>query len=844
MAPAVASGDALALLTIYRSPAEAASDGSRFEPIPPELAEHLGQDWVEYESFVTARLPLSEAELVAEEAREGGYLARVESGSRILGPAFTFDLTANRLGPWTDVGGVEVTELNELWWVQFAHPIKREWRTALHGCQAIPLGEMPSRALLVWATDRAFIESCPEVESYIDQIAAMLSTDRVRPDYFALDGPFEVLLAPGVGTVDLELSLDVGSTVTPLPEDSGLLVAARVEGADVLQQLLADSRVVTIVPTSSAVELASERENQILARNFVGGSTVGQPATTPSYTEFLEGRGLDSASNQQTIAVFDSGIDDPTSGTFHSDLAGKIEPVWGFYKAVSGTAANNDTVEDQWGHGTVVASIAAGSGGSGVTSGGFRLGLGVAPDAKLISVRMIEGIQGALCNTNTALGNIDKAYDYVRLFPSGHDNSGQDWARIANNSWNTLSTGYTTDVARQDRRVADATSLTPTTLDPMTVVASTGNFVPGASLADRLVRVPGTAKNVISVGAVDSWYPGTLPASERYCFGQATAHPVPVGPFQPSDFSRYSALATTIDESRVKPDLVAPGWRVDGAQPDGPLTCPPATPSDSDLPNKLICRQEENKPQNPAFTYGRGTSFAAPQVSGAAALAIKQFLDASHDPSPALVKAALIATAQSLGPKNSSTGMINCTGSAHGCRPSFRYGWGLVDVDRLTNSVPRWWFDEGYEMTFTGDGWVSPWLQPASSSNGEDILIVLVWTDPVPVVGGGLVRDLDLVVTRMGSSRSWWGNGFLSTGYSHPVQAGSPPMPQDEANNVEAVFLRADQGLSGWGAQDEWPFRIFVSAAAFGIEGNWPDPLEGKQPFAVYAYNVTVCGVC
>lgn len=828
--------DDLTSVTVFKEPlGEGNEPSTEFAPLDAELASRLGSRVVEYEARATGWLSAQEAEEVAELARGLGYFARTGELGPIHGPAYRFDPRSDVREPWRESDQVPI-ELAGLFWVQFAYPVRADWLEALPECWVSPLGTMPVHSVLVWASDRSAIEGCDVVAPYLALVRPVLSTDRARPEYLEHTGPFHVQLIPGVEPFELGADLPPNVSVTEVDEP-GIMRTAAVRGEGAVAALLDDPRVVTIVPTSDQLLPSSEREAQILARNFVGSSTTGQPATTPPYDTFLTNRGLRTASNQQTIAIVDSGIDHPLSSTFHTDLLGKVEPTWGWYKAVSGTPAYNDTEGDDWGHGTLVAGIAAGSGTSPATDGGFRRGMGIAPDASLIAVRQTEGLQSDLCKARNSSGNLNAIYNYVRRYPLGHPLEGQHWSRVANFSQNSPDVFEYDDWARyHDRRVADAKTNNVDVMDPMTVVFSAGNYEPGAPLAVRLVTSPGTAKNVITVGSVDSWYPATLPAVQRYCFGAATPHPVPQGPFQPSDFSRYTATGTAIHETRIKPDLVVPGWRVDGAQPDAPLECPPATPSQSGLSNKLICRQEENKPATASHTYGRGTSFAAPQVSGAAALRIKKFLDGGHDPSPALVKASLIATAQSLGPKNISTGTIDCA-TPHGCRPSLRYGWGIVDLDRATNTVPRWWFDEGHDFTAAGQGWASPWLRPVSSSSGEDVLIVVVWTDPVTQLSGGpgaLVRDLDVTVTRAGTSKSWTGNGFLPTGYSQPIQAGGlPPLPIDVANNVEAIFLRPGQELAG-----EWPFRISIHVSSFGTPGSgWPTPLAGKQPFAVYVYN-------
>lgn len=78
----------------------------------------------------------------------------------------------------------------------------------------------------------------------------------------------------------------------------------------------------------------------------------------------------------------------------------------------------------------------------------------------------------------------------------------------------------------------------------------------------------------------------------------------------PFNIAKYSSKGPTAD-SRIKPDLVAPG---------GLMTAPRANPQQSPLPAGA-------DPHADQLLSGSGTSFAAPLVAGAAALVRQYFVD-------------------------------------------------------------------------------------------------------------------------------------------------------------------------------------------------------------------------
>lgn len=333
------------------------------------------------------------------------------------------------------------------------------------------------------------------------------------------------------------------------------------------------------------------------------------------------------------------------------------------------------------------------------------------------------------------------------------------------------------------------------------------------------VSDPALGKNVIAVGSVeqfDNWPSGgggdtclplTTPAPGDSLDGPhvVSEFSCPGAPFGPSPSSGVHLV-------RVKPDVVAPGWRVDGARPTG-MTC-----------EGSICGQIPNAG---TYSYTRGTSFSAPAVAGAAALFIKDLRDGGVvDPKPSLVKAGLIATASSLTP-----GGGPCTD----CRPSRTYGWGLVDLDRLTGDTPRWVFNEEHAFTAVGQGWVSPLLKRAGKG---PVLVALVWSDPNTTITPALRRDLDLTVAS--GSLYWVGNNFnenkigVDDGWSYAYGLLGASL-DDDVNTVEAVFVSPTEA----GTTLASGFQISVAIETMTAFSP-PSPFE-TQRFSVYVWNATLC---
>src|SRR5262249_33633023 len=114
-------------------------------------------------------------------------------------------------------------------------------------------------------------------------------------------------------------------------------------------------------------------------------------------------------------------------------------------------------------------------------------------------------------------------------------------------------------------------------------------------------------------------------------------------------------------DNRIKPDLIAPATMV-------------SSTADQYALGKPFCLKDATG----MYYIDTGTSFAAPQVTGAAALIDAKF---GVTYSPAMLKAALIGTAKSV-----KGGLDRYAGTSLAARPNYAQGWGRLFLDDIIQS--------------------------------------------------------------------------------------------------------------------------------------------------------------
>ena len=403
------------------------------------------------------------------------------------------------------------------------------------------------------------------------------------------------------------------------------------------------------------------------------------------------------------------------------------------------------------GHGHLNASIIAGTVPfSSLDSSGYNYGLGVAPNSHIINIPLLrDGYSGTEAST------VDDTV--ATAGPNGVPGF------ISNNSWGNGENGntYDTYTAQYDGFVRDASSAA--SIDPLLIVFSAGN-----SGGLGLTR-PKMSKNTIAVANLEN-IRTELSASANNM----------------DDLNGTSSIGPAAD-GRIKPDIAAPGTAITGGR------------SGTDILFGNIGAYHR---------WSSGTSHAAPHVAGAAAL-FTQYWKANHtgvNPSPALVKAALINGARDVNGVSTSA-----------ATPNGFEGWGRVNLKNVLNTgAIVTYVNETDELAGTGAARI---YTGSVADPGRPLRITLVWTDPPGAADPALVNDLDLEVTVGGIT--FRGN-VLSGGQS--VAGG----PADAVNNVENVFLPA--GQTG-------PLSVRVRAKAIngdGILGN-ADPTD--QHFALVVHN-------
>lgn len=189
---------------------------------------------------------------------------------------------------------------------------------------------------------------------------------------------------------------------------------------------------------------------------------------------------------------------------------------------------------------------------------------------------------------------------------------------------------------------------------------------------------------------------------------------------------------------------------------------------------------------------------ASPVVTGAAALFVEQYrLSHGRDPSPALIRARLTASARDL------VGNFDADGEALSHRPNRQQGWGRLDlVPLIEPDLPVFMLDQTRILSATGQAWTGRF---APVDPDAPMQVMLAWTDaPGLGLGGEMpawVNDLDLIVH---VNDDWYfGNDFGPDGYS------AANGPADLRNNLEGVVLGAHQHQGG-------SVRIKVLAANLG----------------------------
>ncbi len=423
------------------------------------------------------------------------------------------------------------------------------------------------------------------------------------------------------------------------------------------------------------------------------------------------------------VTVSDSGLDSGVNdGTMHPDFQGRITGIESFpidqwwvnngYLAPSaslddGAADVSDCGTCANGHGTHVAGSVL---GDGTQSGGAIMG--VAP-AALLHFQATEQYTDWASHTGwtDGYGLTGIPDDITSMFSQAYVAG----SRVHTNSWGSSNAPgqYTANSQQADQAAY--------TYPDMVILFAAGNDGIDSNSNGEInpdsIGSPGTAKNVITIGASENNRPGF--SSE---WGQIWPAEYPANPINSdrladnSDGMAAFSSRGPADDMRIKPDLSAPGTFI--------------------LSSKSRFTAATGwGAYDSEYTYMGGTSMATPLTAGATAL-ILEHLNTNvgmTNPSSALVRAMFVAGADDMagqyGDPNNGAGESV---------PNTHEGWGRIDLGGAINSS---FVDK--ETVSTGEFREFSFNVPAAMPT---LKVALSYTDPAgnPSVGVQLVNDLDI----------------------------------------------------------------------------------------------------
>ena len=341
-----------------------------------------------------------------------------------------------------------------------------------------------------------------------------------------------------------------------------------------------------------------------------GGGVADSDASGP--WAISTGRGV-------RIAVLDSGID-----RNHPDLAPNLAfNLSEIDQAVQPSPCDDGSPEDQSGHGTWVASLAAGAAGNGTGQV-----VGVAPSATLLNIKVLQRMPGTGTTTadRCAAGQASGLLSWVL---QGIDDAIAQHADVIVMSMSVsldLYVGDSAGLKASFDRVTHAAFQAGAVL-----VAGVGNDAVNLTNA-RYVQIPAQSRDVIAVVA------STNPACAENLVKGATCAPGPVTVPYYSDFgSGMNAVSAPGGSYPMGPDDGVSGW-VRGACSSGLTNTVDGPPADANH-SKGCFNLGHAK-----YVQAIGTSASTPLVGGVAALVRSAHPDWSASTVIAAILASAVAT--------------------------------------------------------------------------------------------------------------------------------------------------------------------------------------------------------
>ena len=639
--------------------------------------------------------------------------------------------------------------------VQFIGPVKEEWVWELEAKGAEVLGYIPTNAELVRMT--------PEVSNSISSLRFVSWIGMYHPAY-----KIDPMLRGSSGTVSVEIvtyaGASVGSVVAFINQlgyakatfgwnDAGVISFYQADGWGVIRARVDASLIPTLAKLDNVQYIEPYSEPQV--NNFYAQAvhqTDLDPSMIPGARKIWE-NGI--RGQGQIVSSADTGIDYDHNMWRHSNAQITIGDIYNvtdmnrrkvirYY--VMSNYTNVDPMTDEWAWkdsapGTGPCTSGHGTATSGILDGnddgiGASDNDGMAKEAK----HFFQDIGTVGPSVNCAGGD-DDLLSYIPddlnlLFGPPYG----DGARIHTNSWG----GGTATYALSSKQIDEFMWNHP----DMLVVFAEGNGGPVL----QTVQEQASAKNVLSAGGTF-----TYPSENA--------------------MTSFSGWGPTAD-GRMKPTI---SWVSEGA-----------TSASDGSPWSNVNRDTEWA----SFT---GTSYAAPNAGGQAALVRQYFTDGWY-PTGAPVAANGFSPQASLLTAVMVASGVKMTGQRHRPASEDRWpndaqGWGrpLLDDAMYFQGDTRYLSVVDDTSGLKTGQWEE--YQYLVSDGAQGLKFIVAWTDYPGSVGVGkaLVNDLDITVTAPNGDvykGNVWAN--FATGASNPNTGAF-----DRLNNIEGVILNTP-GTGVW----------------------------------------------
>ena len=708
-----------------------------------ELLNELNIEIIEnYDSFVLAKVTDNMKDLFSRMNME---VSPINDRTMIGLKSYSFDTSvgepdlADNLKIYDYAPGTEGTYI-----LQFIGPVKAQWLEDIRGLGIDFYDYIPNHAYIVRATNEEI--SAAQNLHIVEWSGIYQPAYKMAPDMHS--GETKIQIWDGPDTMD---------TISTIFANYGVMDYSYNEPYQ-KHEIIIDADVASIpdIAQFSDVIWINQIDENALCDEVDSEITGGiWTADTPyggfgSYANHLgwDGSGV-------IVAVADTGLSDGTVGDAgHLDFENRV--VGGVDYTASGYWA------DGYGHGTHCAGIVAanGSAGTGTKYGStnYYVGAGVAPDAELFAQKIFTdagsgtGIPTDQAGWDTLFQDAYDAGVYV------HSNSWGERADLADSIYEDNDIYY-------DQHVRDVAASTAGQ-QPMVITTSAGN---GGNYGTQTIGSPGSGKNVITVGATETYHPD----ASSYQTGQSSTYSS-TDADNPDQVPSFSAKGLEQD-TRIKPDIVAPGEAILSTH---------TTNNPVDMYYGLYTPDTR-------YEWSSGTSMSTPNVAGALAV-IVEWYTATYGtaPMPAMVKSLLINAAIDVGTLDI---------------PNGNEGWGRAYLPPIVDPPVDVIQMDNPQLLSTGQTFSK---DISYQSGAEPLKITLVWTDApgASLANPALVNDLNLRITAPGG-QIWYGNSFTN-GMSTPDTAARNTNiageswdnngdNYDDRNNVECVYIPTGQLQSG-----------------------------------------------